>query len=74
MMEEIPILKFNSPKNMYGVEDEIKEMIEHGAPFVVINVQLQKLKKYSYTSFIETNLKMFSSDPKKYHKALQNLM
>ncbi len=59
---------------MYSVEDDIKEMIVNGSTFEAINTQLHKIKKYSYTSFIELNLKMFNTNPKKYHKALKNLM
>ncbi len=74
MLDDIPVLVFNHPKNQYSIEAEIKDMIENEAPFHIINIQLQKLKKYSYVSFIEKNLEMYSTNPKEYHKALQNLM
>ncbi len=47
-MEDLPVVKQNKPKNMYSLEKEIKRMIEEGADFRTINVELNKLRKYSY--------------------------
>ncbi len=33
-----------------------------------------KLRKYSYQSYIETNLRVHKTNPKKYHAALKNLI
>ncbi len=72
--EEIPLVVMNSPKNQYSVEKEIRKLIGEGAPFQVINTHLHRLRKYSYQSFIELNLLAQKTDPKNYHRALQNLI
>ena len=70
MLAEIPIIKFNSPKNIYSLEEKIQDLLLEGAPFEEINTELNKLRKYSYQSYIETNLKVHKTEPKKYHAAL----
>ncbi len=74
MLINIPIVMFNSPKNIYSLEQVIQDLLREGAPFEDINQVLNKLRKYSYQSYIETNLRIHKTNPKKYHAALQNLV
>lgn len=74
MLKEIRVVVRNNPKNAYSLEEKIQTMIDEGTEFPVINTELNKLRKYSYSSYIQMNLAAQKTDPKKYHKALQNLI
>ncbi len=73
-MEEVPVVVHNNAKNVYSLEEEIKQLIDEGAVFNRVNTYLHKLRKYSYQSYIEMNLLAQKTDPKAYHRALQNLI
>ena len=78
MLEElktaIPIVVTNQPRKIYDVERRVDEMLEKGMPYGEINKEIAKLRKYSFQSYIKKNLKALATDPKSYHRCIQNII
>jgi len=49
-------------------------MISAGTPSDLIQKKLNILRKYSFGSYVKNNIKLLKSNPKKYHKCLQNIL
>lgn len=41
---------------------------------MLLQKEIKKLRKYSYDSYVEMNLKGLKTNPKKYHQCLKNIL
>jgi len=74
LTDKIMIVVRNKPEAIYEVEKKIKWMIEARMPNEEIQRQLHVLRKYSYETYVKNNITTLRSNPKKYHKCLQNII
>ena len=43
-------------------------------PYEQIKRELEILQKYSYKTYVKENIRLLKTNPKKYHKCLQNII
>ena len=70
---KMPIVVVNQPRKIYEVEKKVDELLKKGVPYKEINKEIAKLRKYSFQSYIRKNIKALATDPKSYHRCLQNI-
>ncbi len=56
------------------MERKIDQLLEEGATFERINKEIMKLRKYSFQSYVEKNLMALQTNPKAYHRCIQNVI
>ena len=71
---EIPIVETNRPRQIYDVERRVDELMAQGAPYGLINKEIAKLMKYSFQAYIKKNLQALQTNPKGYHRCIQNII
>lgn len=59
---------------MYEVEKKVQKMLEEGRPYEQIKRDLEILQKYSFKTYVQENIRMIKTNPKKYHSCLQNII
>ena len=70
LLNKVPIIVRNNPKKIYEIEKKIAKLIKNNVNPITLDYHIKKLRKYSYDSYIKTNIKSLSKNPKKYHKCL----
>jgi len=70
LLNKVPIIVRNNPKKIYEIEKKIAKLIKNNVNPITLDYHIKKLRKYNYDSYIKTNIKSLSKNPKKYHKCL----
>ena len=70
LLDKVPIIVKNNPNKIYEIEKKISKLIESNIDPKTLDYHIKKLRKYNYDSYIKTNIKSLSKNPKKYHKCL----
>ena len=74
MQNDLPIVKHNNPTVVYEIEKQISRLIQENADPSLINSEVAKLRKYSYQAYVKSNLNCLKTNPKEFHKCLQNII
>lgn len=72
--DRVMVVVKNQPEVVYEIEKKIERLIADEVPNAEIQKQLNILRKYSYETYVKNNIKLLRSNPKEYHKCLQNII